>query len=310
MRLISASEINSVLAWQPVLDALHRAHMGARPAGGSFFLGGAEYGLLSRGVILPGSGAGLKIASMCAENSRVQPPRPVEDAVFVVIDEATKAIRAVLDGPAITRWKTAADSGLAARLLSRQDSQVLLVLGAGPVARALVDVYLHIRPSLRKVLLWNRTSAKLLGVCAELRDRSVDAEVVEELGPAIAEADIISAATSSLMPIVQGRFVKAGTHVDLVGGYREDMQEADCELMAKARIFVDDRSTASVSGDIHIPLLAGLINEAQIEGDLYDLCQNPNLKREARDITVYKNAGGAHLDLIVSQHVIRELERL
>lgn len=307
MQFISAQSINSLLDWVGVLDALYSAHLGPRPVGDAFFLGDAEYGMLSRGVILPGSGAGLKIASMYPANSHAHPPRPVEDAVFVVIDETTRAISAVLDGPAITRWKTAADSALAARKLSREDSAVLLVLGSGPVAKALVDAYLHIRPSIHTVLLWNRTASKLTSTFAELQDRQINVQIVEDLDSAVGQADIIASATSSSSPLIFGEFVRLGTHIDLVGGYRADMQEADSSTMANARIFVDDRATSAVSGDIQIPLLAGVINQDQIEGDLYDLCQDKYFSRSSTDITVYKNAGGAHFDLVVSQHVISKL---
>ncbi|RRW40636.1 ornithine cyclodeaminase [Pseudomonas luteola] len=307
MQFLSAQHIDAVLDWDGVLRALNTAHLGPRPEGNSFFLGNADYGMLSRGVILPGSGAGLKIASIYPANSCANPPRPVEDAAFVVIDEETKSISAILEGPAITRWKTAADSALAATKLSREDSKVLLVLGAGPVARALVDAYLHIRPSIQEVLLWNRTASKLTTTCAALQAQGVNASVVNNLNFAIAKADIITSATSSNTPLIGSEFVRSGTHVDLVGGYRLDMQEAESTLLARVRIFVDDRSTSATSGDIQIPLREGLINENRIEGDLYDLCQNNYLSRKEADITVYKNSGGAHLDLVVSQYVIKKL---
>ncbi|WP_223541900.1 ornithine cyclodeaminase family protein [Pseudomonas sp. BF-RE-26] len=304
MQILSAESINSLLDWDGVLDALHNAHLGPRPVGDSFFLGDADYGLLSRGVILPGSGAGLKLASMYPANTSATPPLPVEDAAFLVIDENTKAIAAILDGPEISRWKTPADSALAAKKLSREDSRVLLVLGAGPIAKALVDVYLHIRPSIREVLLWNRTSSKLDKTFADLKARNINVQVVTDLDAAVKQADIITSATSSSTPLIRGEFVRPGTHVDLIGGYRPDMQEADSDVLAKARIFVDDRSTAACSGDIQIPLLAGVISQEQIEGDLFDLCQNSAFTRSAHEITVYKNAGGAHFDLVVSQYAI------
>jgi ornithine cyclodeaminase len=304
MQILSAESINSLLDWDGVLDALHNAHLGPRPVGDSFFLGDADYGLLSRGVIFPGSGAGLKLASMYPANTSATPPLPVEDAAFLVIDENTKAIAAILDGPEISRWKTPADSALAAKKLSREDSRVLLVLGAGPIAKALVDVYLHIRPSIREVLLWNRTSSKLDKTFADLKARNINVQVVTDLDAAVKQADIITSATSSSTPLIRGEFVRPGTHVDLIGGYRPDMQEADSDVLAKARIFVDDRSTAACSGDIQIPLLAGVISQEQIEGDLFDLCQNSAFTRAADEITVYKNAGGAHFDLVVSQYAI------
>ncbi|MEC9483044.1 MAG: hypothetical protein UMU75_06895 [Halomonas sp.] len=308
MNFISAESIGSLLDWEGVLDAMHAAHLGPRPEGDSFFLGDSAFGLLGRGVILPGSGAGLKIASICPDNSHAVPPRPVEDAAYVVIDEETKSISAILDGPEISRWKTPADSVLAGRKLSRADSAVLLVLGAGPIARSLLDAYLHIRPGICEVLLWNRTPEKLHDTHAALNSKGIEARIVENLDAAVSRADIIASATSSETPLVFGEFVKPGTHIDLLGGYRPDMQEADSSTMAKARIFVDDRSTAMVSGDIQIPLQAGVVTREQIEGDLYDLCQDSRFVRQPEDITVYKNAGGAHIDLIVAQYVISKLK--
>ncbi|MFK3770007.1 ornithine cyclodeaminase family protein [Pseudomonas putida] len=307
MQFISAETIHAALDWESVLSALNQAHLGPRPTGDGFFLGDAQYGLLSRGVILPGTGVGLKIASMCPANSLATPPRPMEDAAFVVIDEETKAIRALLNGPAISCWKTPADSALAARKLSREDSKVLLVLGGGPIARALVDVYLHIRPGIEQVLLWNRTPSKLADALASLQARGINVQIAEDLNLAVSSADIITSATSAATPLIRGDFVKPGTHIDLLGGYRPDMQEADSTAVAKGRIFVDDRANAATSGDICIPLEAGMITPAQIEADLYELCQSTDFVRRPDDITVYKNAGGAHIDLVVSQCVIRQL---
>ncbi|HKS15280.1 MAG TPA: ornithine cyclodeaminase [Pseudomonas sp.] len=307
MRFIGSEQIQSVLEWEGVLDALHQAHLGQRPLADSYFIGDAAYGLFSRGVVMPGRGAGVKIASMCPANAQASPPRPTEYAAFLVIDEISKAVVAVLDGPSITACKTAADSVLAARYLSRKDSEVLLVLGAGPVARALTDAYLHIRPSIREVLLWNRSPQKLEAAREQLSQRGIAVSIVDDLDAAVARADIISAATSSASPLIHGRHVRPGTHVDLVGGFRPDMQEADTDLLGKARVFVDDRQSAVVAGDICSPIERGVLREADIEGDLFDICQKRDLARAGDEITVYKNAGGAHQDLVVSQYVISRL---
>ena len=105
MQIISAQQIQSVLDWSGVLDALHRGHAGARPSGGSYFIGDASFGLFSRGVILPGRGAGVKIASIYPANGAAVPPLPSEQAAFLVLDVRTKGLVAMLDGPEITRWK-------------------------------------------------------------------------------------------------------------------------------------------------------------------------------------------------------------
>lgn len=308
MQIISAQQIQSVLDWHGVLDALHRGHSGSRPSGDSYFIGDSNFGLFSRGVILPGKGAGVKIASIHPANGAADPPLPTEQAAFLVLDERNKGIVAMLDGPEITRWKTAADSALAARMLSREHSEVLLVLGAGPVARSLTDAYLHIRPSIREVWLWNRSPSRLEAARVALEARNIRVRIADDLDAAVARADIVAAATSASTPMIRGECVRPGTHVDLVGGYRPDMQEADCDVFRGARIFVDDRQSAAQAGDIRIPMQAGVIREGDIEGDLFDLCRMPAFHRAARDRTVYKNAGGAHLDLIVSQYVVEQLK--
>ncbi|MDR0211448.1 MAG: ornithine cyclodeaminase [Pseudomonas putida] len=305
MRIICAEQINAVLDWTGVLEALHRVHLGPRPSIGDFFLGDSAYGLFSRGVILPGVGAGVKIASICPANLDATPARPAEQAAFVVIDAHTKAITAICDGPAVTAWKTAADSALAAQRLSRPDSEVLLVLGAGPVARSLTEAYLHIRPALRQVLLWNRTLAKLDRYAAHLRARGIEAIQVADLDEAVARADIIVCATASSAPLIKGRLVRPGTHVDLVGGFRPDMREADTDLVARARLYADDRPGALHSGDLLVPMQAGIIEPDCIEGDLFEICSATTSLRTPADITLYKNAGGAHLDLTVCQHALR-----
>ncbi|WP_349974956.1 ornithine cyclodeaminase [Pseudomonas sp. WHRI 8519] len=249
----------------------------------------------------------MKVASIHPENASASPPRPTESAVFLVVDEDTKAVVAILDGPSITTCKTAADSALAAKYLSREDSEVLLVLGAGPIARALTDAYLYIRPSIRQVILWNRTPSKLESAVNELIRRGVSVCIADDLDLAVAQADIISSATSSTSPIIRGRSVRPGTHVDLVGGFRPDMQEADILLISKSKVFVDDRQSAAIVGDIVRPVESGGLLEVDIQGDLFDLCQNQSLARKSNEITVFKNAGGAHLDLIVSQYVISKL---
>ena len=159
------------------------------------------------------------------------------------------------------------------------------------------------------MLLWNRSPARLEAACADLVRANIQAQVVTDLDAAVARADIITAATASGTPLIRGTLLRPGTHVDLVGGYRGDMQEADVDVLRGARVFVDDRENAAQSGDIQIPLNCGAIQPGQIEADLFDLCQGYAVRRSPGDRTVYKNAGGAHLDLIVAQYAVHQLAR-
>ncbi|MCU9850352.1 ornithine cyclodeaminase [Defluviimonas sp. WL0024] len=300
MQFVSATELREAMSWERAIDALARGHAGNPPKVQDILISTPPYTLFGRGVVLPGWGAGMKIASIHPPNTTRPVPTPVEHAVFAVIDEESKQFRAFFDGPELTRWKTAADSALGSRLLSRADSETLLVLGAGPISEALVDAHLHARPSLKRVLLWNRTASRLKPVQDRLLSAGHRAEIVSDLREAISQADIISAATGTRTPLITGEDVRPGTHVDLVGGYAPDMREADDDLMTRAKVFVDCRLTAvDHTGDICNPVSRGLLSPADILGDLFDLVAAP-IEREGDDITLYKNAGGAHFDLMVA----------
>lgn len=297
--LISAQEIRSVMNWERAIQALRDGHRRARPVTKDLLFHSGPHSLFMRAVILPGFGAGVKLASLFPPNVDRPDPLPTEDGVYVVIDEDTKSISYVLDGPELTRWKTAADSALASSILSDVNSKTLLVLGAGPVAPALAEAHMHVRPSIERVLLWNRTQEKLRPIARSLMESGRRIDIVEDLDAAVAKADIISAATGTASPLIKGRLLKAGAHVDLVGGYRPDMREADDDVIAQSRVYVDYRDVAiETTGDICEPIASGLLSRTDIGGDLFDLVRS--MPERVCKTTVFKNAGGAHLDLLVA----------
>jgi Predicted ornithine cyclodeaminase, mu-crystallin homolog len=183
-----------------------------------------------------------------------------------------------VDGAALTLRKTAANSALAASFLARRDSSTLLMVGAGAMAPHLIAAHATVRP-IRRVLIWNRTAARAEALARDLDLPKVKASVVGDLAAAVGEADVISAATMSRDPLILGAWLKPGQHLDLVGGYREDMREADDAAVARSRIFVDARFTAAAhAGDISQPLAAGLIADA----DITDTSSSPAAKRPGR----------------------------
>jgi len=154
------------------------------------------------------------------------------------------------------------------------------------------------------VLIWNRTPERAQGLAARMANGKINVESVEDLAPAAARADIVATATMSVEPALKGKWVTPGTHVDLIGAFRPDMREADDELIRKAEIFVDSRETAvHGTGELKIPLENGIISEQDIRGDLYDLCNGAKGRSSSRAITVYKNGGGAHLDLMTANYI-------
>ena len=129
-----------------------------------------------------------------------------------------------------------------------------------------------------------------------------DAQVVDDLESAVRQSDLVSCATMSTEPLVAGEWLRDGAHVDLVGAYQPHMRESDDEVMRRGRIFVDNHeSTTEEAGDLLSPIANGSISREDVIGDLFDLVQGRVDGRTSDDdITVFKNGGGAHLDLMAA----------
>lgn len=206
---------------------------------------------------------------------------------------------AVLTGESFTRAKTAADSALGASLLARPDVETLAVLGAGGQAATHIRHLLAVRPSIRRVAIWNRTAEKARRLAASLR---LPAVVVADAETAVRGADIVSCLTAARTPVLLGRWLKPGCHVDLVGGFTPEMREADDETVRRARLFVDTRRfTIGACGDLAQPIAAGVLAERDVVADLEALCRGAEGRRSADEITLFKNGGGGHLDLMVAR---------
>jgi ornithine cyclodeaminase/alanine dehydrogenase-like protein (mu-crystallin family) len=226
--------------------------------------------------------------------------------VFVLFDHDDGRPLAVIDGAGITAWKTAADSALGSRYLSRSDARCLLMVGAGALARPLIGAHRSVRPAIEKVLLWNRTPARAEALAAELGREGLRVEVATDLAAAVGQADVVSAATRTEQPVIQGAWLQPGTHLDLVGAFTASMREADDAALRRARLFVDARETTlDHIGELKIPIERGVIGKDDVVGDLYDLAAGLAWQRAPDDITIYKNGGGAHLDLMTAIAIYR-----
>lgn len=306
MRFVDAAEIRRLLTFPMLIDALDAAHRRPKIEIEDQFMGdeGAHY--FVRNAVDRGRLMGSKLITSFPANLG-RGALPAVHAMCVVFDGTDGRPLAVLDGTEITYWRTAADSALGARYLARADVETLLIVGAGAMAPWLARAHCTVRPSLRRVLVWTRTTARAAAVVATLKQDGLPAEVAHDLDDAIACADIISACTRSQAPLIKGALLKAGAHVDLVGGYTPETREADDDAVRRARVFVDRRETAFAGvGDILEPIKRGVISAHDVLGDLYDLASGAVLGRQTADeITLYKNAGGAHLDLMTADVVLR-----
>lgn len=301
---INAAGVEHLLNWKGVCTAMIEGHRKGRADIDDILFRHGEDALLSRAAWIRGLGIAVKSATIFPGNGTRTPALPSIHALVSLFDDETGVPVALLDGTLVTKWKTAGDSVLGASLLARPESRVLLIIGAGTVAASLAEAYPEIFPGLEKVLIWNRTAQKARDLAMRAKSDNYLVESVEDLGSAVTEADIVSSATMSTVPLIKGEWISPGTHVDLIGAYRADMREADDMLIKISELFVDSRETAiHDTGELHIPIRNGIINEHHVRADLYDLCNGAPGRTSAQAITVYKNAGGAHLDLMTAKFI-------
>jgi len=229
---------------------------------------------------------------------------------YVLMEGATGKVVALLDGVALTLRRTAAASALAAGYLARSDASRLLMIGAGALAPHLVAAHAAIRP-IREVAIWNHRPEKAAALAARLDRPGLSVRAAGDLDAALAEADIVSAATLSTEPLVHGARLRPGTHVDLVGGFTPQMREADDAAIARASVYVDTRAGATTeAGDITAPLASGILTDSAIRGDLFDLAAGRSAGRtDPGEITLFKSVGTAIEDLAAATLVYRRLRK-
>lgn len=249
---------------------------------------------------------GVKIVTVSPDNNAIG--KPAVMGLYLLLDGATGEPQALIDGQRLTQWRTACASALAASWLAREDASRLLVIGAGALSSFLAKAHSAVRP-IGTIRIWNRTPANAERVAAELRAAGLPAEAASDLDAELGKADIVSSATISSSPLVRGALLKAGAHVDLVGGFTPDMREADDDAIRRARVFVDTRAGATKeAGDIVKPLASGVLKPEAIVAELAELARGQKKGRESADeITLFKSVGAALEDLAAGIAVYRAL---
>ena len=292
---ISFDEGEALLDWIALTDALATGHDLPKAEIGDTFLYRGKDTLLSRAAWIDGLGIAVKSATIFPGN----PDRevPMVNGGVSLFDDETGTLAAIVDFHLVTKWKTAGDSLLAARRLARPDSENILIVGAGPQGRALHAAYSAAFPQAR-ITVWNRTAKNAEAMAAELK-----INVATDLEQAVRAADIVTSATMSTDPLIKGDWLQPGQHIDLIGAYRPDMREVDDSALLRARVFVDSfDTTIGHIGEINIPLEAGTITRDHLIADYYDL--GAFTRQRDDEITLFKNGGGAHLDLMTARHIL------
>lgn len=309
MRVVISAEIDRVLTFPALVDALAEAFSGdmvtpvrhhheveRQGTHGTLLLMPAW-----TGPATPGGFMGVKVVSVFPDNSRHNLPSVLGS--YLLMNGETGEPVAVLDGTRLTLWRTAAASALAARYLARRDAGRMVMVGSGSLAPFLIRAHMSQRP-IREVSLWNHRPEKAESLAAELRAEGLPVKAVADLEAAVREADLVSCATLSSAPIVQGAWLRAGAHLDLVGAFNLKMREADDEALRRSEVYIDTDAARSEGGDVALALQAGAIAPDHVRGTLADLCRRPP-QRADEAITAFKSVGTALEDLAAAIEVWR-----
>lgn len=242
---------------------------------------------------------GLKTVAIFPSNAALG--LDLHQGFVALFDGETGATRAILNAGGITAVRTAAVSGVATRLLARDDVRTLAILGTGIQARAHLEAMRMVR-TFERVVVWGRTPGRLAGLDG--------VEEVADAETAVRAADVLVTATSAAEPIVRREWLKPGVHVNAVGSSIPTTRELDTETMAAAALFVDRReSTVNEAGDFLFAQADGAIGPEHIRAELGELLLGTAAgRRSPEEITVFKSLGLAVEDLAAAEHVLARAE--
>lgn len=292
---IIGPEAEALLSWDGLTTAIEAGHRLPRAEIADIFLYRGKDTLLSRAAWIDGLGQLVKTCTIFPGNAEAGLPT-INGTVTLYADQGGLP-EALIDFHLVTKWKTAGDSLLAAKRLARRDSREIVIVGAGNVSRAMIAAYSSLFHDAR-FTVWNRSPDKARAM------EGPRVQATEDLEAAVRKADIVCTATMSHDPVVKGAWLKPGTHLDLIGAFRPDMREVDDEALRRATIFVDSRATTiGHIGEIRDPIARGVISEADIRADYYDIRSGAHVRSSDDEITISKNGGGAHLDLMTAAYI-------
>lgn len=300
MKTLDASTTRQSLPFDRLIPALHAmfaAGCHVPPRSMHEIANGSRPAITS--LVMPawveGRHYGVKVVNVAPGNAAIG--LPALHSTYLLHDATTGVPLALVDGDEITARRTAAASALAASFLARADARHLLVVGAGRIASILPKAYRVVRP-IDRVTVWARRPEEAQALADAWRARGYDASAATDLAAAVAHADIVSCATLAREPIVQGRWLRPGTHLDLIGGFTPQMREADDDCFAGAAIYVDTDEALQKSGDLLGPMTRGVFASGDVCGTLTQLARGEASGRDdPAQRTVFKSVGSALEDL-------------
>ena len=293
---ISFTEGEALMDWVALTDAFVAGHSLPKASVGDTFLYRDKDTVLSRAAWIDGMGTAVKTATVFPGNP--DKGKPMINGGVCLYSDTDGTLEALIDFHLITKWKTAGDSLLGALRLAPEGASNILIVGAGTVGGSLIEAFGAGFPD-AQITIWNRTASS----AEELSAAYPGTRVAADLEQAVGAADIILTATMSSEPVIKGDWLQPGQHLNMIGAYRPDMREADDTALQRSKIYVDSYDTTiGHIGEIEIPLQSGAIQRSDILADFYSIADFQ--RGGGDDISIFKNGGGAHLDLMTSRYVL------
>jgi ornithine cyclodeaminase len=306
--LLTERDVRAVLPMQDLIAAMEGA-LGAFSAGAvrqpvrSVIEVGEDrafFGIMPAALDDPPA-VGAKLVTVFDRNHEIGLPSHL--ATIVLLDHATGALAAILDGRYITEARTAAVSAVSVKHLAPRSAGVLAIIGTGVQARSHLDAIRHVR-RLTDVRVWSPNASHRDRFAADMSEATaLPVQAAGSAAAAIRDADLIVLATSSRTPVIDDADVAAGTHIAAVGACRPDQREMPTALVARARIFVDSRAAArQEAGDLLIPIQEDVFGEEHVAAELGDVVAGRAAGRTgAEQVTIFKSLGLAVEDIVAAR---------
>ncbi|GAA3208965.1 ornithine cyclodeaminase family protein [Actinocorallia longicatena] len=309
--ILTRSDVLRMITYPEVIGAVRRAHAdlaageAVLPAPPALRLPGSDAAFLAMAAASRTDGlATVKLLADLPANA--ERGLPVQRSAILAVSAEDGGCEALLDGGAVTRFRTAAASAVATAALARPDARVLGLVGAGALAFAHAEALAHVM-EIEKIVVWSRTPGTSRAFA-----EATGARVAATAEEAVREADVLCTLTPARDPVVRGAWFPEGLHVNAVGAPpRADHREIDTEGIVRSRVVVDSRATAlHESGDVLVPLAEGAITEEHFADELGEVLIGAVPGRTGRaQITLYNSLGVGLQDLAAARLLIDEARR-
>ena len=263
--------------------------------------------------MMPGHSAklgvmGIKVITVFHANS--ESGLPSHQGVVMLFDAKHGQPLMLFDALEITAIRTAAASAVATKVLSRENSPTLAIIGSGEQAKRHIEAMLLVR-NIKQINLWSRNekNARLL-LNTLSGEYNIPVHIKKNVQQAVEHADIICTTTSAKEPLVMGEWIAAGTHINAVGSSTAVARELDTATIIKSKLFADCyESLFNEAGDFLIPKKEGAITDDHVKAEIGEVLSGTKKGREHDDdITVFKSLGIAAEDIFSAYHIYEKIK--